>query len=172
MLNMINRGRMPKAVTDEFENLFSRLNGIFARLFDTDGSVIPPAIETEWITILTNQSMFSASGSMTWTVPDQRGISYKLSGKTLIVSFAIRGTSVGGSVSSELQIKLPENCVSVREHVVPCFIYNNSSSVLTTGVAYTRDNQSTLWIQLTNFGNFTASSGLTGVFGQITIEVL
>jgi microcystin-dependent protein len=37
---MINRGRLPQAVADEFEHLFAKLRGFLSQTFDSDGNLI------------------------------------------------------------------------------------------------------------------------------------
>jgi hypothetical protein len=79
----------------------------------------------EWTDVPYNAADFYASGSMTWTVEagDLRGYRYMIVGKTLFIQFAIVGSSVGGTASTALMIKLPAGLV-----------VSNPSSVLSTAI--------------------------------------
>lgn len=68
----------------------------------------------EWTAVAHDAANFTASGSMTWTVEaaDQVSFGYMIIGKTMFVRFTLNGTSVGGTVSTELRIRIPAGGVA------------------------------------------------------------
>ena len=63
----------------------------------------------EWQSVTYNSGNFTANGSMTWTVDsgDQVAYRYMLIGHTMWLAFTLNGTSVGGTLNSELHVAIP-----------------------------------------------------------------
>ena len=70
----------------------------------------------EWVSPAYNSSNFTATGLMTWTVDsgDISTYAYTLVGKTLTVAFVIDSSSVGGTLSTTLNVKIPGGYTSAK----------------------------------------------------------
>jgi hypothetical protein len=65
--------------------------------------------DVSWVSVAFDSANFTADGSMTWTVDsgDQSTFKYSILGKTMFLAVVLEATTVGGTLSSQLQIKVP-----------------------------------------------------------------
>ena len=109
---------------------------------------------------------FTASGSMTWTVEaaDQTTFEYVLQGKWMWVNFLLGGTTIGGTVSSALKIKIPASQTAANSVVTPVRVRNNG----TNSIGYAAVVGDTfIYIYLVAGGNWTLSTNNAGAAGHI-----
>lgn len=132
---------------------------------------VPAARFPTWTSPAFNAAIFTASGSMTWTVGsgDVSAFAYILFGKTMIVQFSLNTTTVGGTPSDQLLIGIPGGYVASRDALQPVFLVDGAAR--TTGYAQVTPAGTTIKIYRTDAGNFSAATNTTFVLGQITFEV-
>ena len=84
-----------------------------------------------WLSPSFNAGDFTANGSMTWTVgsSDVQTYSYYLRGRSLLLVVHVSFTTIGGTVNTNLQIKIPGGFTSARSVYSPCLIANSSRAV-------------------------------------------
>lgn len=126
----------------------------------------------QWITPEFNAGDFTASGSMTWTVTtDNIGtFRYIIVGKKMTVLFNIPYTSVGGTPDAALKIKIPDSKISAKAVYTTVLVSDNGTNAIgfcNTDVAGTVINIA----RNPAANNWSASTGLTSVFGEITFEI-
>lgn len=123
-----------------------------------------------WTTPAFNAGDFTASESMTWTVEegDVLSFAYNILGKVMICAFRLATTTVGGTLSDALLIKIPagKTATKIMENHLSRLVDNN---VKTEGFCYT--NGTNICIARSDQANFAASTNLTTVIGQITFEI-
>lgn len=119
--------------------------------------------------------------AMTWTrstATDLTNVFQMRFGTTMLVSFVIQNSTVGGTPSTILQLRIPLGLLprSGTIHSAPVHIRDNGTP--TTGFCFVDRRsiaassvQSQIVISRTDGANFTASAGATDVFGQIWFEV-
>jgi hypothetical protein len=124
-----------------------------------------------WVTPTFAAGNFTASGSMTWTLAagDVGTYAYVLEGKTMTVAFVLNTTTVGGTPSTGLRIAIPAGAVSAKPMYNPVLIIDNN--VRGTGYAAVSAAGTVIEITRTDAANWTASTDLTYVFGEIRFEV-
>lgn len=114
---------------------------------------------------------FTANGSMTWTVEAGDAVTYawRQDGKTMTVLVTLATTTVGGTLNSQLLVKVPGSRVAAKRTINPCFILDNN----VRGSAYLEVTAggTNIIVQRVDGANYTASANQTSVFGQITFEV-
>jgi hypothetical protein len=118
-----------------------------------------------------NAGDFTGSGSMTWTVDsgDVDAFIYYLRGNQLSVDFRISNTSVGGTLSNLLQIKVPGG-FTLLSHV-DAIVYAIDAGA--TPVAALCFEASTTLIAIGKFtGNWSTATNTTKVAGQLTAGVV
>lgn len=125
-----------------------------------------------WTSVTYASGNFTASGSMTWTVEeaDVSNFQYMIIGKTMWVNFWLALTSVGGTLSDTLKIKIPANKVSANAIIVRVGFLNDNGTVR-EGRVQANAGSTTLDINLHLGGNFAASTNATYVVGQIFFEI-
>lgn len=124
-----------------------------------------------WTPIQYAAGNFTASGAMTWTVQeaDQVTWSYTRVGKTVVLSFVLTSTSIGGTPSTDLYLALPNAFVAATTAVAPVLIYDNGTPEI--GWATVAADDTKIAVHRMAGGNFTASANNTKVQGQLVIEV-
>jgi hypothetical protein len=126
-----------------------------------------------WITAPYNAADFVGSGSMTWTVQaaDIATIVYRLSGRTVTMTFALDVTSVGGTLSTDLQIRSGQwGGFSIAGQFNAPVPYASEGGVAVAG-AMIQTGGTILRILKQGFPNWTATTNTTAVYGQITFQV-
>ena len=104
-----------------------------------------------WSSVAFNAANFTGNGSMTWTVAsgDQSTYAYVEIGKTMIVSFDILTTTVGGTPNPLLMIAIP-NGRTAQKNINTSFHYSDNGSV-GTGLASVSAGGTTInhvWLHL------------------------
>lgn len=122
----------------------------------------------EWTNDPPDPSRFTASGTMTWTVPTAgQTYRYMLVGKTMYVQATFGGTTVGGVVSTDLRLTIPGSFVGKGGqgtfHLVDAGTYEIGLYQVTSGNTY---------IQLFR-QNFLANwvAGTVDIRGMLIFEV-
>jgi hypothetical protein len=114
---------------------------------------------------------FTANGSMTWTVDagDVRGFAYHLRGRTLSIVFEVLNTSLGGTPSDRLLIKIPGGFTAARSSEALTYYIDNTTRGI--GRAFWANGSTNL--TLVNFTNVNWSLGTnqTTVIGQLFLDV-
>lgn len=127
-----------------------------------------------WITPAYAAGDFTASGAMTWTVDagDVRLYRYWLKGRTEIVAWALELTSVGGTPGGQLKFKIPGGFTSASLEFTNAMMYRDNGGAYTASVAYAATAGTTISLYTAGFAqNWTASTNLTGSYGEMAIEV-
>lgn len=124
-----------------------------------------------WIAPSFASGNFTAGGSMTWTVEsgDVFVYAYKLEGRTLLVSFTVITTTVGGSVSDSLQIAIPGGFTSNRYTASTIWYSDNGTGGF--GRAQVAGSGSVIGLAKVDLGNWTLSTNNTSIQGEIAFEV-
>jgi hypothetical protein len=134
---------------------------------------IPAWAGGAWVTPAFNAGDFTASGSQTWTViaGNVTTYGYTLVGKTMTVAFNIASTSVGGTPSTELRIKVPTGATVAKTILVPIRIVDNGAAAV-VGIAQVSASGTFIscYKDLSQTANWSASTN-TGVAGEITFEI-
>lgn len=128
----------------------------------------------EWTAVAFDAANFTASGAMTWTVAvgDQFVYKYMLVGKTMILAYEIRTSTVGGVLSSALQIAIPGGFLSAGR-TWSFHRLSDAGAVATFGTAFVGTGGAVvqLFVDNTTTTNWAASADLTSVAGTIAFEV-
>lgn len=129
------------------------------------------ADRVDWTAIAFNAANFTASGSMTWTVGagDQTTFAYRRDGKTLLVTFYLVATTVGGTPSTGLRVAIPGGYVAARSTLTPVYIDDNGA----VGLGFANISAGATYIQVfrADVANWAASTNATGVYGTLQFEV-
>jgi hypothetical protein len=114
---------------------------------------------------------FFANGAMTWTVPSGSvgTFGYSLIKKMMTVFFQLLNTTVGGTPSDTLQIRIPGGYVAKRTILNTYYAADNG--VAQIAPVYVLAGQNAIQLIKTNFSAWTASAANTQISGQITFEV-
>lgn len=114
---------------------------------------------------------YTASGSMTWTVDSADAqVFYLILGKTMLISFRLGSTSVGGTLSNELRMTIPAGKTSNRIAAAPIWIAQ-AGPLFEAGFAQAAAGGTAIVLKRLNEGNWVASTNDTYVFGQLLIEI-
>jgi hypothetical protein len=126
-----------------------------------------------WVTPAFSAGNFTANGAMTWTVDAGDVLSYRYvkHGSTVFLNIYLVTTSVGGTPNSELRIALPAGVTPLAPALVPCIIFNNTGSAAEAGQMYVASGGTYIGVSRLAAANFSASTNLTYVFGQIAMQV-
>lgn len=124
-----------------------------------------------WLSPTFNAADFTANGSMTWTLQagDVATYAYRIDGKMMTVLVTLATTTVGGTLNSQLLVKVPAGRTAAKRAINPCFLIDNNaraSAYLDVAVGGT-----VISVNRLDGANFTASTNLTAVYGQITFEI-
>lgn len=152
-----------------------QIGGLSALTFKVNASANGYSIEsygalvTPWTTPAFSSGDFTGSGSMTWTVGagNVTTFQYRIVGKTMTVIFSILGTTVAGTPSTTLRIKVPASASCPKTTVAYALVNDNGTST----AGYCQANGTLIAIGHLPASNFLASSGATEVYGQITFEI-
>jgi hypothetical protein len=125
----------------------------------------------EWINVPYSAANFSASGSMTWTVDssDQVTYAYTLIGKTLIFSFLINSTTVGGTTDLYLQVKIPGGYLPSLNLEISTWL--NDANTMRHGRIRVFAGDPWLRIMRLDGINWTAGLNATGTYGQVMMPI-
>lgn len=121
-----------------------------------------------YVSIPFSAGNYTGTGSMTWTVSgsNQKTLAYYLHGRSVKIIASIEATSVGGTLSSGLQITVPFTSSAIVS--TGAFIIDNSvGSAANVGVA--SGGTGIVFGKVT--GNMSTASGTTYVYGEIEVPV-
>lgn len=152
--------QLPPTVRDELQQLTASIQSAFSPL-------------GAWVTVTADTASFTGSGLMTWTVEARdQFVSYTMIGNTMILQFFLDATTVGGTVSTTLRMLLPAGRTAVRTCAATCQIYDNSAA--TSVLGQIRVTSGSRFAEFSRFdgANFTASTNLTYIRGQLACEVI
>lgn len=123
-----------------------------------------------WTSVSFGAGNFTANGSMTWTVAsgDQATFAYLKSGRTMTVAFVINTSTVGGTLNTQLLIAIPGGFTAAKAMFNACNIIDNNVSSI--GYCFVTASGTTIGIARGDASNWSASTDLTYVRGQITFE--
>lgn len=129
------------------------------------------AVPGAWTTPAYAAGDFTASGSMTWTVQagDVSTYAYAILGKIMIVSLYLVTTTIGGTPSNALIIKIPGSKTATKTTANPVYILDNGGGA--AGYCYVTAGTTLIVCKRTDGANFTASTNLTSIFGQLVFEI-
>jgi hypothetical protein len=126
----------------------------------------------EWTSVAFAGGNFTASGSMTWTVDsgDQVTYAYKLVGKSLTVAVWLATTTVGGTLSTQLNVAIPGGFVSAKAMSgATGAVLDNGAGV--PGVVSVAAGGTVLVVQRADLANFTAATNNTQVRFTFEFEI-
>lgn len=125
----------------------------------------------QWTAPTFSAGDYTASGSMTWTVDSSdANVFYLLLGKTRLVSFRLGTTTVGGTPSTNLYIKIPDGKTANRTASAPVYIIQQGP-VFECGYAQVVNGDTTIKLTREQGGNWVSSTNNTYIFGQLWIEI-
>jgi len=116
---------------------------------------------------------FTAAASMTWTVAagDVTTYRYMITGKLMTVWFDIGTSTIGGTPSNALYIRIPASKTAGSKDIYgSCGIADNG--IFETGHLGIIAGDTRITVYRGVLGNFTASTDNTRVFGHITFEIV
>ena len=126
-----------------------------------------------WIVPAFSAGNFTGVGAMTWTVEagDVLAFAYRLSGRTLVVTWRISGTSVGGTLNTDLRIGNAAfgGFVPTRGALVPIYVSDNGTASI--GIGQVGSGGSLLEINKVPNANWGASTNASSTYGTLTFEV-
>lgn len=126
-----------------------------------------------WITVPPQPpASFTASGTMTWSVPvASQTVSYMLVGTTMTLNIALSAITVGGVASTTLRMKIPDGFTAVSFKATSGLVFDNSAAVATLAIVRALGNTTDVEILRFDTANFTLSAANTIIFAQIALEV-
>ncbi len=124
-----------------------------------------------WLTPTFSAGNFTANGSMTWTVEsgDVQTYAYRIDGKLMTVLVTLATTTVGGTLNSQLLIRVPASRTAAKRTVNPCFLADNGTRA--SGYLEVAAGGTSIIVQRVDGSNFAAATNTTAVYGQITFEI-
>lgn len=131
------------------------------------GSLILPEAGV-WSNNPYNSANFTGDGGMTWTVDsaDQVDFSYTFIGRTMIVSWRLNLTSVGGVLSNELRLTVPVGKMADKLTIGTLF-YSDNFGISTAGTSQILGGENFIRIYKAAVANWSASAHQTNVNGLI-----
>lgn len=161
----MNNGTNPSVVdltTSELAHGWIRSSFVDLTIHDPGQAWISPAFDA---------NNFSANGSMTWTVQNTDVVTYayRVINNIMDLNFYIITTTVGGTLSNLLKIKIPNGYTCAKEARVPCLYTDNTGRYV--GYCYVTATDSWVYIAHLDDGNWLANPNGTGVSGQISFQV-
>jgi hypothetical protein len=124
-----------------------------------------------WITPTFSAGDFTANGSMAWTVEagDVTTYAWRQDGKLMTMLVTLATTTVGGTLNSQLLVRIPGSRVAAKRAINPCFLLDNNARA--SGYLEVAAGGTNIIVQRVDGSNYTASTNQTSVFGQITFEI-
>jgi len=126
-----------------------------------------------WITPIFSAGNFAASGAITWTVDagDVGSYEYAQIGKTLIVSFYLSTTTVGGTIAAGDYLKLNLFGFTAAKSTSSVIKVNQGTWVASSLEVRAGETFIRIYNDVTEGGTFTASTNVTYLKGQVVIEI-
>lgn len=158
-------------ITSSISAIESDISAIESNLTTVNSDIANLKAETDgiWIVKPYDAADFYGDSGMTWTVDPADGVySYMVMGKTLTVNLYVTNTSVGGTLSATLRVKLPAGMSAKRAFVTPCWARDTTGGFS----AYMIANGTTIGIIRTDWALWAATTDATIIGGQISIELV
>ena len=159
VLGMERDAELPTIVRDELDQIIAAIQTQFNKL----GAVVD---------VPTDAAAFSGSGAMTWTVEARdQAVSYAIVNNMMLLNVRIDNSSVGGTPTQFLRMRLPAGFIVARSASGPCLLYDNAATAV---LGQMRALVGSTLVEFIRFdgGVFTASTNNTSVVGQLQIPVL
>lgn len=123
-----------------------------------------------WVQFPFDAAAFTASGSMTWTVEAADVVTFALTriGRTVIVSFEVTGTTLGGTASTEVRLALPSAVVPLRGMSNNVRLFDGGTGI--SGYAHVNPNGTYIRVTKLDASNLTLGTNVFGLQGQIAFE--
>lgn len=153
----------------------------YARLQAANNFTVVPTINSSpivdeadftWTTQAFNAADFTAIGSMTWTVDsgDVLTYAYLIVGKMMTVAFWLQNTSIGGTLDSNLLIKIPAGKIAAKRIANALIYFNNSLDGI--GMCFVIGGESNIRLSKSlSAPNWSASTNGSFYLGTITFEI-
>jgi hypothetical protein len=144
----------------------------FSGIILASAGVLSTIAYTDWTTPSYNAANFTGNGSMTWGVDsgDVETYSYCIIGKTMQVRFFLNTTTVGGSLNTALQIAIPASKTCSGDAPFMYGKYQGTWS-MACGLVTNGATVISLFTDLTQSGNWSASTNTTYVKGQVFFPI-
>ncbi|MFN7914075.1 MAG: 6-hydroxymethylpterin diphosphokinase MptE-like protein [Vicinamibacterales bacterium] len=127
--------------------------------------------ESDWIDVPYDAANFYASAPMQWHVQDDGRLvySYRIDGKTMMLSFKISRSTIVGPPTRQLFLKLPAGHLVARG--TASAVYIGSRIVREMGYATVHPGHDKIVIHRGNEEPFPVEDGFFFVFGQMFLEI-
>lgn len=124
-----------------------------------------------WVSEPYAATLFTANGTMTWTVPSQNIVThgYMKIGKTLWITFYAFGTTVGGAANTELRLAIPGGFIPTRGVVAAMPGTNGGAGII--GVSDVEQGQGYVGLYKDPTFGTNWAAGATDIYLQCAIEV-
>ena len=141
-------------------------------LTNCTGLPLTGLVATAWTTPTYDAANFYGVDAMTWTVDagDVTSYAYIITGKTMTVAWWIGTTTVGGTLSTTLKIKIPAAKTSTK-NLPFAYILSNAGGTNVVGFGYVAAGGTTINLNLIDSANWSAATNTTVVYGQVTFEI-
>jgi len=129
----------------------------------------------EWTAIPVDVSVVTGFGTMTVTVGTPLTLGYTLVGKTVTFVWFFDAVTIGGAVSPYVTIALPVG-ITPAHYAANAIGFLDDNGTRTPGVAFvqaptTAGSLRVIFLGRIDLANWTASAGLTRIWGQLSFEV-
>lgn len=124
-----------------------------------------------WITQTFAAGDYTGNGSMTWTVSSGNAIrnTYKLTGKDLAHNIYIANTSVGGTLNTQLRLKVPGGFSMATDEGGAIVGIDNATAI--AGAAWIATAGTNVLFTKPNSGNWSSSGSATLLIGSMRYSV-
>lgn len=179
-----DRNGLPTRVANEFDSLTANITGFTRTQHDDNGAhtdITADSVEStagyfergrnvalgEWPIIEFIAANYTANGAMTWTVGADDNLSFfsTVIGNTVMWSVAVRHSTVGGTLNSQLIVKIPGRYTSAQD-VYGTFSYVDNGGAVTLGRWSITSNTNYIVFEKPALANWTASTDQTYIFAS------
>lgn len=160
--------RVPRVNRDEQARVLELTR---RRLRASRGAGAMSSSESDWVDVPFDAANFYASAPMQWLVQDDGRLvySYRVEGKTMMLSFKISRSTIVGPPTRQLFLKLPAGYLVARGTANA--VYIGSRIVREMGYATVHPGQDRVVIHRGNEEPFPVEDGFFFVFGQMFLEI-
>lgn len=126
----------------------------------------------EWTAVTFAAGNFTGSGAMTWTLAaaDQETFKYMLYGKTMLITFNLQNTTVGGVADTYLQVAIPGGYTAAAQMWNPLG-FCVTGGALADGSMLSTTAGTNILIRQRSGANWVVGADNTSVFGQLSFEI-
>lgn len=124
----------------------------------------------DWTDVAFAAGNFTGNGAMTWTLtaPDQVALAYRKINKSLLVSFQLVTTTVGGTPNTDLRITIPAGLIANR--TTNGIIYYSDNGTKGHGISEVNSAGTVIRLLKSGFTNWSAATNATDIYGQIEFQ--